>query len=314
MKSLFLLIFIVLLSSCSTKREYSYSSVYEGVDLSTTESKHVPLIESKGQTQSYGPILKEDSDYVNQKSEKIKALFLYPGAMTSITYLKFVDNLQKYKLEPSVYSGAGFSAVIAAFLAKGLTTDHIEWKIFSLLESLKEVEYYSSDWKEIMYKFLKSEFKEDKLEGLKKALVLPIYDKKLQKVRYLSRGNLYNVLLINLELDNTTNDFYQSPVTSGNLDIESLKSNGVDRIAVLNTLGQDLNFFKTNHYLIGLYGKMIGYAKIESERNRENVRWFNLKRNNVELDRIVDLQDLLQTTMNKNENILKELRDFFKKE
>ncbi len=314
MKSLFLLISIILLSSCSTKREYSYSSVYEGVDLSRTENKQVPLIESKGQTQSYGPILKEDSDYVNQKSEKIKALFLYPGAMTSITYLKFVDNLQKYKLEPSIYSGAGFGAVIAAFLAKGLTTDHIEWKIFSLLESLKEIEYYSSDWKEIVYKFLKSEFEGDKLEGLRKALVLPIYDKKLQKIRYLSRGSLYNILLINLELDNTTNAFYQSPVTNGNLNIEGLKSNSVDRVAVLNSLGQELNFFKTNHYLIGLYGKMIGYAKVESERNQEDVHWFNLKRNNVELDRIIDLQDLLQTTMNKNENILKELRDFFKKE
>ncbi|GEM_PF-4543393 len=309
-----ILISLILLSSCSTKREYSYSSVYEGVDLLSTEGKLVPLIESKGQTQSYGPILKGDADFVNQKSQEVRALFLYPGALPSITYLKFVDNLQKYNLGPSVYSGAGFGAVIAAFLAKGLTTDHIEWKFFSLLEELKGKDYYSDEWRSVLYKFLKSEFKDLRIESLKKALVLPIYDKKLQQIRFLSRGNLYNVLLINLEVDNLSSKEYQSPLINGKLKIEELKRNGIDSIAVLNILSENLNFYKTNHYLIGLYGKLIGYAKIESVQNRDKIQWFNLKRNNVELDRIIDMQELQQTTINKNENILKELRDFFKKE
>ena len=309
----FLLLSLLLLSSCASKKELSYSSVYEGVDVSI-DDKSIPLIESKGHTQSYGPVLTEDTDYVNKKSEKIKALFFYPAAMSSIAYLKFVDNLQKYKVSPSVYSGAGFGAVIAAFLAKGLTTDHIEWKFFSLLESLKDVEYYSPRWKKIVYKVLREEFEGLSLEGLEKALVLPIYDKKLRKVRYLSRGNLYNVLLINLELDNTSNAFFQSPVINGDLKIEKLAKNGVDSVAILNALGGNLNFYKTNHYLIGLYGKMIGYSKIEAASSSKEIKWFNLKKQNVELDRISDLQDLQQTIINKNKDILIELREFFKKE
>lgn len=310
----FILISLILLTSCSTKKEYSYSSVYEGVDLSKTEAKLVPLIESKGQTQSYGPVLKEDTDFVNRKSQEVNALFLYPGALTSITYLKFVDNLQKYKIEPNVYSGAGFGAVIAAFLAKGLTTDHIEWKFFSLLEELKEKDYYSREWRSVLYKFLESEFKDLRIEGLKRPLVLPVYDKEIQKVRFLARGNLYNVLLINLEVDNLSNNKYQSPLINGKLEIVELKKNGVDSIGVLNILSENLNFHKTNHYLIGLYGKLIGYAKIETQQNRDKIKWFNLQRNNVELDRIIDMQELQQTTINKNESTLKELRDFFKKE
>ncbi|WP_372653929.1 hypothetical protein [Halobacteriovorax sp.] len=309
-----LLISLIFIASCSSKKEYNYSSVYEGVDLSRNEGKLIPLIESKGQTQSYGPILKEGASFVNHKSEEVKALFLYPGALTSITYLKFVDNLQKYNLGPSVYSGAGFGAVIAAFLAKGLTTDHIEWKFFSLLEELKEKEYYSDEWRSIVYKFLEVEFKDLRIEGLKKALVLPIYDKKLHQVRFLSRGNLYNVLLINLEVDNLSSKNYQSPLINGKLHIEELKNNGIDSIAVLNVLSESLNFHKTNHYLIGLYGKLIGHAKIETQQNRKKIQWFNLNRNNVELDRIIDMQELQQTTINKNKNTLKELRDFFKKE
>lgn len=309
-----LLISLFLFTSCSTKKSYNYSSVYEGVSLSNVDEKEIPLIEPSGQRQSYGPVIKEDTSYTNSNFKKVKALFLYPAAMPSITYLQFVDNLQKYKLEPTIYSGAGLGAVIAAFLAKGLTTDHIEWKLFSLLEELKGIDYYSSSWRDLVYQFLKKEFKNDKVENLKKALILPIYDKKLNKVRYVSRGDLYTILIINLEIDNRSSKLFQSPLINGDLDINELKNNGVDRVAVINSLGSELNFHKTNHYLIGLYGKLIGYERIESKKSDETIRWFNLVRNNVELDRIVDLQKLQQTTLNKNESTLEKIRDFFKKE
>ncbi|ATH09354.1 hypothetical protein BIY24_15815 [Halobacteriovorax marinus] len=314
MKFVLSFLFLILVVSCSSTKEYRYSSVYEGVDVERVEEKEIPLIENKTTTQSYGPVLGEESDYVNNQSKKVKALFLYPGAMNSITYLKFVDNLQKYKVEPVVYSGAGFGAVMASFLAKGFSTDHIEWKFFSLLDKIKGLEYYSSEWREVVYKFLKDEFGEDRLEGLKKALILPIYDKKLRKVRYLTRGSLYNVLVVNLEIDNTSSDQYQSPMIEGSLSIGDLTLKGVDEVAVLNILGNSLNFYKTNHYLIGLYGKLIGSVNQQSAIESKGITWFNLKRNNSELDRIVDLQELQQTTYNKNEDIVKKLREFFKKE
>jgi len=312
LRLLFLLI-PVLLISCSISETKLSTSSYEGVDFESSDAKKIPLIEQNDSPSGYGPPIKENPNFVVNESKKVIAFFFYPASFSSLSYLKIVDNLQKYKIYPSVYSGAGFGAVIAAFLARGLTPDHIEWKFFSLIEKLKGKKYLSSEWKEEFHLFLNKEFKNLRIEGVKKALVLPIYDKKLGKIRYLSRGNLYNTLVLNFEMNTSGNKLFYSPLVMGNLKIEKLKYKGVDKIAVLNSLGKEIRFYNTNHYLIGLYSKLIGFASRDSATTGKDKVWINITLKNREIDRANEIQTLFQSTISQNEEKLNELKEFIKR-
>lgn len=308
------LFILILLTSCSVNQQKASSSHYEGVDFESHEAKKIPLIEPSDSPSGYGPPIKETDSFTSNDSKKVLAFFFYPASFSSLSYLKVVDNIQKYKLSPSVYSGAGFGAVIAAFLARDLTPDHIEWKFFSLMENLKEKKYLSEEWKKEFYQFLKKEFKSLRIEGVEKALVLPVYDKKLGKIRYLSRGDLYNTLVLNFEMNLTGEKLFYSPIVMGDLKIEKLKEKGVDKIAVLNSLGKEIKFHNTNHYLIGLYSKLIGFAAKDYSKKEKNKIWINITLKDREIDRASEIQNLFQSTINQNREKLNELKEFIKKE
>ncbi|OUR92850.1 hypothetical protein A9Q84_20260 [Halobacteriovorax marinus] len=308
------LLTLLILISCSVSEKEKDFSVYSGVNFDNSDSKKIPLIEAGDSRSGYGPPVKEMSQFETLASKKVVAFFFYPASFSSLSYLKVVDNLRKYKIHPSVYSGAGFGAVIAALLAKGLTPDHIEWKFFSLIDKLKGKKYLSIDWKEEFHLFLKKEFQSLRIEGVKHALVLPVYDKKMGKIRYLSRGNLYNTLVLNFEMNISGNKLFYSPLVVGNLQIDKLMNKGVDKIAVINSLGSKINFYETNHYLIGLYSKLIGFSLRESIKKNENKLWINLSLKNREIDRANNIQNLFQSTINLNKEKIDELKQFIKKE
>ena len=312
MKFVLLFLFLSLVSCAAPKSTNSGS--YIGVDLEGGVEKKIPLIEGNGNSRSYGPDVKGAETFAKQRAKEIVGLYLYPAGFNSLAYLKVVDNLQKYKTLPSVYSGAGLGAVVAAFLAMGVTPDHIEWKFFALLEKLAPHQYLSDEWKSILFKFLKKEFKNKRIEQLRTALILPVYDKKLGKTRYLSRGSLYNILVINLNLEASRSSKFGSPLMYGNLKIQRLMSKGVDRVAVVNALGEELNFSHANHFLIGIYGKLIGQAKKFTENQNENEKWFNLNLGKRSIDKVQDLQKLILRSLENNEEVMNSLKEFIEKE
>lgn len=311
---LFVLIFIF---SCATKEKVAdsgASSSYTGVSVEKDYNKKIPLIEAKKTSKAYGPEVEFKEYFGKRDAKEVVAIYLYPSLFNSLAYLKVVDNLQKYKKYPSVYSGAGMGAVIAAFFAMGLTPDHIEWKFFALLESLKNEKFQSREWKSIVSKFLRKEFKNKRIEQLKKALILPVYDKKLGKIRYLSRGNLYNILVINIDLSEDTNRVFLSPLVMGDLKIELLLSKGIDKIAVLNALGPVLHFKRGDHFYVGIYSKLIGQANRLTEIESSNIEWFNFLLGDRSINIVNDLQKLMMNSINSNKELVLKLNEFVEKE
>jgi hypothetical protein len=310
-----LLIALLFFTSCSSsKKEAEVKSSYTGVSVEKDYNKKIPLIESKKTSKSYGPEVAYKEKFGNKGAKEVVSLYFYPSIFNTLSYLKVVDNLQKYKKAPSVYSGAGMGAVIAAFLAMGLTPDHIEWKFFALLESLENERFQSKKWKTIVFKFLKKEFKNKRIEQLEKVLILPVYDKKLGKIRYLSRGNLYNILVINIDLKSNTKTTFLSPLLLGNLKVEELFSKGIDKIAVLNSLGKSLEFKNGNHFYIGVYSKLIGMSLKTDEMENKNLSWFNFQLGKRNLDFVSDLQELIMSSLNSNQDLVLKLNEFVEKE
>ena len=314
MKLAFIIIVITFVSCSTTKKQTESSSSYTGVSIEKDYDKKIPLIESKKTSKSYGPEISLKESFGRKTAKEVVALYFYPSLFNSLSYLKIVDNLQKYKKSPSVYSGAGMGAVVASFLAMGLTPDHIEWKFFALLESLGSESFQSKEWKNIVFKFLRKEFGNKRIEHLKKALVLPVYDIKLGKVRYLSRGNLYNILVINIDLEEDTNGSFLSPLILGDLKIDNLLRKGIDKVAVINSLGKSLQFKKGSHFYIGIYSKLIGRAIHHNDIEGSKTTWFNFQLGERHLDFVLDLQELMMSSLNSNKDLVIKLNEFVEKE
>ncbi|WP_127715676.1 hypothetical protein [Halobacteriovorax sp. HLS] len=311
MKVLLLLILITL-SSCSQLDSTNESYSYIGVDLEKESYKKIPIIEGKKTVSGYGPEVDSKEVFEASVPSDVIGLYLYPAGFNSLSYLRIVSQLQKYQITPNVYSGAGMGAVIASLLAMGISPDHAEWKFFSLMESFKDSVYLSSEWKKVFFKFLKSEFEDKRIEELKYALILPIYDKKLGKVRYLSRGNLYNVLVINFDF-NEESEYFQSPLLRGDLQISDLMDKGIDRLAVVNSLGEELSLSEGNHFLIGIYSKLAGLAIHHKEVINDKLRWFNINLKQVYMDKVKDLQQLMRNSVEDNDQSIVALREFMQK-
>lgn len=309
-----ILSFLILISLCScasfTSTDESYS--YIGVDLEKEHYKKIPIIEGKSMSSGYGPEVDAKEVFNATAPSDVVGIYLYPAGFNSLAYLRVISQMQKYQSTPNVYSGAGMGAVIASLLAMGVSPDHIEWKFFSLMESFKDKVYLSNEWKEVFYKFLKNEFQDKRIEELKYALILPIYDKKLGKVRYLSRGNLYNVLIINFDFDESS-QYFQSPMLRGDLQISELMDKGVDRLAIVNSLGSQLNLSEGNHFLIGIYSKLAGLAIHRKEIVNDKLQWFNISLKQANMDKVEDLQQLMRNSVDDNEQSIMALKEFMQK-
>ena len=73
-------------------------------------------------------------------------LSLGPGIYRTINYVSFLKVLEKHNLSPSIITGTGLGAIVAAMYASGMTPEAIEWLFYKYFKEKSKNKLYDPDW------------------------------------------------------------------------------------------------------------------------------------------------------------------------
>lgn len=249
-----LTIFVLLLLSCSCTSQRNKSSTFtETVNLGNP-SKKIELDPSGEKHDTYGP--RVDREKQVQIQEKVNrkpviAIDLVPALYASLGYLSLFKELEKNKIYPNIINASGFSLVIAVLFAKYRSASKLEWKIFALLRKLKGVKVHTSSWYNKIETFLKSEFKQTRLEQLKILITIPTAN---VSKRLVTAGNLIKVVNDSIKITNSAS-FINRPHYDYSHKINTL---GADMVFLISALPDKFNFKFPNGFAWGLYTRLSG--------------------------------------------------------
>lgn len=267
--------------------------------------KNEPIVDN-----TFGPRPSDVTHFTKKtKLNAVLAVNLGAGLNKTIGYVSVLKNLERYSIKPSIISGAGMGAVIASLYAVGNTPEHIEWKLFKLFSKLKGHRALSNDWLEKVSLFLQKEFKKEKIQSTNISLHIPLYDKKLRRLRYFSRGSLYNVLYANFIFTANSKRRFLSPLKIFSYDPNYLKKKGADIIVAYDVLGEKISFKNKSDYLFGIYAKASG----QISRIVGHERHLLLSLESMELDTSENLQKYIYKSLISSETFSEILREDIKK-
>lgn len=192
-----------------------------------------------------------------------------PGIYRTINYVSLLKILTRQNLAPDIVTGTGFGAIVAAMYASGMTPEVIEWNFYKYFKEKGNNKLYDSDWiSEIDEAFL-TKFKSLKIEDTKKKFFITLYDHKTMKTYYFDKGNIRDLLLLNLKLSNNYEESkkvqkYSAAFENEVFNAKLLRRLGAEFTIAVDALGTKFDFEKTNEFLIGVYGKVAG--RIQKER------------------------------------------------
>ncbi len=212
----------------------------------------------------------EDMEQGHAQSRKLRiGLTLGPGIYRTINYVSLLKILERQNLSPEIITGTGFGAIVAAMYASGMTPEVIEWNFYKFFREKKKNKPYDQDWiQEIDAAFL-SKFKNVNLQDTKKKFYLTLYDHKTRKTYYFDKGNIRDLLLLNLRLSNNiqiskTGQQYTAAFEKEVFNARLMRSLGAEFTIAADSLGAKFDFDHTNDFLIGVYGRVAG--RIHKER------------------------------------------------
>lgn len=235
-----------------------------------------------------------------------------PGIYRTINYVSFLKILERQNLSPDIITGTGFGAIVAAMYASGMTPEVIEWNFYKFFKEKKKTKPYEEEWiHEIDVAFL-SKFKTLNLQDTKKKFFLTLYDHKTKKTYYFDKGNIRDLLLLNLRLSNNITESksgqkYTTAFEKEVFNARLLRQLGAEFTIAADVLGTKFDFDHTNDFLIGVYGRTAG--RIQKER-RDFDYSVTLPLNSMSLDSTKDLPLFMQRSY---EYMLKQTPTLFKK-
>ena len=108
-----------------------------------------------------------------------------------------------------------------------------------------------------------------KRQDTKKKLILTLYDHKTKKAYYFDKGNIRDLLLLNLKLANDTIESksgqkYSTAFEKEVFNSRLLRQLGAEFTMAADVLGAKFDFDTPNEFLIGVYGRTAG--RIQKER------------------------------------------------
>ncbi len=172
--------------------------------------------------------------------KKIRALFVDDGGYQTINSLEIVQFLLDSKIDFSIYSGTGWGALVAAYLAQNKSLNFIHWKLYSAIEKLRQNEYISNQWIKNYIEFASKEFDKIKFEQLNKTLIVPIHDIAKKENIMIKNGDITNILTSSMQLQKIDSGPFQS--ASGynfwQNYLNELNKSGVDEIYILKLTGK----------------------------------------------------------------------------
>jgi len=200
MRYLLLLIIFVFSFSCQT-RNYRREQL-NVVEIGDTSSK--PKVTDKDSKENvYGPtsdsLSHGDNNLEPIEKNPIIAIDLAPALYNSFSYIELLDQMDRLGVKPKIIITSGFSSIIAALYAKYESANRVNFKMFSLLNQIKNKEAFSADWMSIVSEFIEEEFEDDRQERFKTIVILPAYNGR--NIRLIKSGsvsqNLMNALNLN---------------------------------------------------------------------------------------------------------------------
>lgn len=207
----------------------------------------------------------EDSATIGQGvSKRLRiGLSLGPGLYRTINYVSLLKFLERQNLNPQVITGTGFGAIVAAMYASGMTPEVIEWNFYRYFKEKRKYRPYESEWLEEIDSLLLDKLKSKTIQDTPKKFYITLYNSKTKKTYYFDKGNIRELLLLNLKLSNSVDlrkpgvqytTAFENEVFNAGL----MKRLGVDFAIGADVLGSKFDFEDSNEFLIGVYGRAAG--------------------------------------------------------
>ncbi len=197
-------------------------------------------------------------------------LSLGPGIYRTINYVSFLKILERQNLAPDIVTGTGFGAIVAAMYATGMTPEVIEWNFYKYFKEKSKNKPYDSGWvAEVDAVFLKK-FKTMNIQDTKKKFFITLYDNETKKTYYFDKGNIRDLLLLNLKLSNNFTESkktqkYSTAFEKEVFNARLLRQLGAEFTIAADALGTKFDFENTNEFLIGVYGRAAGQIQKEKK-------------------------------------------------
>lgn len=207
----------------------------------------------------------EDSATIGQGvSKKLRiGLSLGPGLYRTINYVSLLKFLERQNLNPQVITGTGFGAIVAAMYASGMTPEVIEWNFYRYFKEKRKYRPYESEWLEEVDSLLLDKLKNKTIQDTPKKFYITLYNSKTKKTYYFDKGNIRELLLLNLKLSNSVDHRkpgmqYTTAFENEVFNAGLMKRLGVDFAIGADVLGSKFDFEDSNEFLIGVFGRAAG--------------------------------------------------------
>lgn len=238
---------------------------------------------------SVGPELSNPNS-LNSPKKKVWGLYLGPGINRTIGHAVAVRAIHEQGVLFNMISGSGLGAVVASYLAMGLTPEVIEWKFHKFFLKIKDKRPFSTEWLTQVKISLLADFENLQIQSTKLTLIIPVYNYSDQKIEYARRGNLQEKILENLQLEKAKGKNI-SILTKESISFQKLRELGMQVIVAIDALSGRVKFLKKEDYLIGIFGKLSAARSTSSADFN-----FKLPSSNFSLDSLDELPEYLRET------------------
>lgn len=190
-------------------------------------------------------------------------LSLGPGLYRAINYVSLLKFLERQNLSPQYVTGTGFGAVVAAMYASGMTPEVIEWNFYRYFKEKRNHRPYDSEWLEEVDTLLLEKLKHKNIQDTPKKFYMTLYNSKTRKTYYFDKGNIRDLLLLNLKLSNSVDlrkkgNQYTAAFENEVFNPGLMRRLGADFTIGADVLGGKFDFEESNEFLIGVYGRVSG--------------------------------------------------------
>lgn len=283
---LYFLVFIFLVASCANKKTNKGISVFSLEQAKNSENRYVEInSQSEEYDSNYGPTALPNT--VNSSEHRkipVVALFLNSAGYHALGYISLLRQLEKENIKVTMISGQGFSALVAALYAKYGDSNRLEWKLFELMEIIKNKKMFSSSWLNSINKFAQKEFKKTKVEQLKKYLFIPLQKK--GALVHIRKAKVVDLIKRNFSLSQS--QISSSLIFKYSLFDQYFKKLGADLVFTADLMPRKVLMKNMDGHLWGIYTK----RSYQIHQRRDNI--LELKELAMPIDQYPNMASMLK--------------------
>lgn len=217
----------------------------------------------------------DSSDRQNLRKLKV-GLSLGPGLHRAIAYIELLKELEKNNIKLEVITGTEMGAVVAALYAAGTTPEAIEWMFFKYFREENREKYYEKSWISLIDKHFLMKIKNKEIKETRIKFYITLFDHNTKKTYFFDNGNLRQLVLLNLRLNNNPLKFSNGVKYSGSMEKEIFNSRLLNKIGAeftvsADAVGKNIEFNEANDFLTGVFGKISGLRESSKKAFNHNI-------------------------------------------